>query len=182
LKQLFLQAFFAAFLVAVPAALLAAHLLRNASESRFLPSAVNPPFRFAFAGAGEPPVPAFRAAQRAFRASESLRRPSGVIPPLRLPLRPLATAGAAGALALAPVSPTSRKAASALSMALPCCSSCLIISANPFVIVFSSFVSVDSKQSTPRMIPRYNAISYKNLPKTLSMSPNCRLPDKQPKE
>src|SRR6185312_10644780 len=106
----------------------AAHRLRNASESLLRPSGVIPPLRFAlvFTVEAAPPEAARLAAQRALSASDSLLRPSGVIPPLGRPLR-LPLAEAAGAeLSPEPEASTSRSAANARSMALPCCSSCLI--------------------------------------------------------
>jgi hypothetical protein len=116
------------------AALFAAHLFLRASESRFRPSGVIPPFRLAFAGVAGASSDFF-AAHLALRASERRRRPSGVMPPLRVALRAPAEAGVADVTLSAPAPSTSRRAVRARSIAVRCCSSFLIISFRLFAIV-----------------------------------------------
>jgi len=156
----------ARFAGAAAAARLAAHLFLSASESRFRPSGVIPPLRFALAGAAAgTDGPAFFAAHLALSASESLLRPSGVIPPFRVALRGrpgAGTAAGAAAGAAAPGPSISRKAAKARSIPVRCCSSFLITSFRLFAIISP----VDLWKSTNT---NHNAFNT-NLTKLLSLS------------
>jgi hypothetical protein len=116
------------------AALLAAHRRFIASARRVRPSGVSRTSRGAdFCRVGAlGSAAAFFAAHRFRSAADSRFRPSGVIPPVRF-LAGLAAEDDATATGVT-VPSTSRKAANARSIAAACCSSCAIISSNPFAI------------------------------------------------